>query len=61
VQCFRPSDERKGVKLQWCRSPTSKGKTYEEWLSDDFILKDSLRKLTLNAVAKKIGIEVQVL
>jgi hypothetical protein len=28
---------------------------------NDFILKDSLRKLTLNAVAKKIGIEVQVL
>jgi len=34
MQRFRPSDETKGVKLQWCRSPTSKGKTYEEWLSD---------------------------
>jgi hypothetical protein len=31
------------------------------WIGNDFILKDSLRKLTLNAVAKKIGIEVQVL
>jgi hypothetical protein len=27
---------------------------------NDFILKDSRRKLTLNAVANKIGIEVQV-